>query len=58
MFSVIEYGSIRLGPRPRTFGMTPAIVAKQYGEHVENGHCSVSSNTTPAKCRSHDLKST
>jgi hypothetical protein len=34
MFSVIEYGSIVLGPRPKTFGMTPAICAKQYSELV------------------------
>jgi len=40
MSSVIEYGSIGLAPRLRTFGMTPAIFAKQYSEHVENGHCS------------------
>jgi len=40
MSSVIEYGSIGLAPSLRTFGMTPAIFAKQYSEHVENGHCS------------------
>ena len=40
MSSVIEYGSIGLAPRLRTSGMTPAIFAKQYSEHVENGHCS------------------
>jgi hypothetical protein len=40
MCSVIEYGNIVLGPRPRTFGVTPAIFAKQYSEHAYNGHCS------------------
>ena len=40
MFSVIEYGSIVVGPRPRTFGVTPAIFAEQYSEHAYNGHCS------------------
>jgi hypothetical protein len=40
MFSVTEYGSIVVGPRPRTFGMTPAMFAEQYSEHVENCHCS------------------
>jgi len=40
MFSVIEYGSIVLGPRPRTFGVTPAMFAEQYSEHASNGHCS------------------
>ena len=32
--SVIEYGSIVLGPRPRTFGVTPAMCAEQSSEHV------------------------
>jgi len=40
MCSVIEYGSIVLGPRPRTFGVTPAMFAQQYSEHAYNGHCS------------------
>jgi len=40
MCSVIEYGNIVLGPRPRTFGVTPAIFAEQYSEHAYNGHCS------------------
>jgi hypothetical protein len=40
MFSVIEYGSIVLGPRLRTFGVTPAMFAKQNSEHAYNGHCS------------------
>ena len=40
MCSVIEYGSIVLGPRPRTFGVTPAMFAEQYSEHSLNGHCS------------------
>jgi len=34
MFSVIEYGSIVSVPRPRTFGMTPAIFVEQYSEHA------------------------
>jgi hypothetical protein len=34
MFSVIEYGSIVVGPRPRTFAVTPTIFAKQYSECV------------------------
>ena len=34
MCSVMEYGTIVLGPRPRTFGVTPAIFAKQYREHA------------------------
>jgi hypothetical protein len=34
--NVVVY--IVLGPRPRTFGVTPAIFAKQYSEHVQNGH--------------------
>jgi len=40
MCLVIEYGNIVLGPRPRTFGVTPAIFAEQYSEHAYNGHCS------------------
>jgi len=38
MFSVIECGSIMLGPRPRTFGVTPGMFAKQSSEHAHNGH--------------------
>jgi hypothetical protein len=34
MCSVIEYGGIVLGPRPRTFGVPPAIFAEQYSEHA------------------------
>jgi len=34
MFSVIESVSIMLGPRPRTFGVTPGMCAKQYSEHA------------------------
>jgi hypothetical protein len=34
MCSVIEYGGIVLGPRPRTFSVTPAIFSKQYSEHA------------------------
>jgi hypothetical protein len=34
MCSVIEYGSIELGPRLRTFGVTPAIFAEQDSEHA------------------------
>jgi hypothetical protein len=40
MYSVIEYGSILSGPRPKTFGVTPAMFAEQYSEHASNGHCS------------------
>jgi len=40
MCSVFEYVSIVLVPRPRTFGMTPAMFAKQNSEHAYNGHCS------------------
>ena len=40
MCSVIKYGGIVLGPRPRTFGVTPAMFAEQYSEHSLNGHCS------------------
>jgi hypothetical protein len=40
MFSVIEYGNIVSVPRPRTFGVTPAIFAEQDSEHSYNGHCS------------------
>jgi hypothetical protein len=38
MCSVIEYGNIVLGPRPRTFSVTPAMFAKQYSKHLYNGH--------------------
>jgi len=34
MFSVIECRSIMLGPRPRTFGVTPAIFAEQDSGHA------------------------
>jgi len=34
MSSVIEYGSIVVGPRPRTFGVTPAIFAEQDSENA------------------------
>jgi hypothetical protein len=34
MFSVIECGTIMLGPRPRTFGVTRAIFAQQDSEHA------------------------
>ena len=34
MFSGTECGSIVLGARPRTFGVTPAIFAEQYSEHA------------------------
>ena len=40
MCSVIDYGSIMLGLRLRTFGVTPAMFAEQYSEHASNGHCS------------------
>jgi hypothetical protein len=40
MFSATEYGIKVSVPRPRTFGITPAMFAKQYSEHVENCHCS------------------
>jgi hypothetical protein len=40
MVSATEYGSLVWGPRPRTFGITPAMFAKQYSEHVKNCHCS------------------
>jgi len=40
MFSATEYGSLVSVPRPRTFGVTPAIFAKQNSEHAYNGHCS------------------
>jgi hypothetical protein len=40
MISATEYGSLVWVPRPRTFGVTPAMFAKQYSEHVENCHCS------------------
>ena len=39
MFSGTECGSIVLGPKPRTFSMTPAMFAEQYSEHAYNGHC-------------------
>jgi hypothetical protein len=34
MISATRYGGIVLGPRPRTFGVTPAMFAKQYSEHA------------------------
>jgi hypothetical protein len=40
MFWVTGYGSIVSVPRPRTFGVTPAIFTEQYSEHAYNGHCS------------------
>jgi len=40
MCLVIACGSIEFGPRPRTFGVTPAMFAEQYSEHAQNGHCS------------------
>jgi hypothetical protein len=40
MVSATRYGGIVLDPRPRTFGVTPAIFAEQYSEHAYNGHCS------------------
>jgi hypothetical protein len=40
MCSVLAYGSTVLGPRLRTFGVTPAMFAQQYSEHAYNGHCS------------------
>jgi hypothetical protein len=44
MVSATRYGGIVLGPRPRTFGVNPAIFAEQYSEHAYNGHCSSSLN--------------
>ena len=38
MVSVTRYGGIVFGPRPRTFGVTPAIFAEQDSEHTQNGH--------------------
>jgi len=38
MCSVIEYGKIVLGPRPRTFGVTPGMFAEQYSKYSYNGH--------------------
>jgi hypothetical protein len=40
MVSATRYGGIMFGPRPRTFGVPPAIFAEQYSEHAYNGHCS------------------
>jgi hypothetical protein len=40
MVSATRYGGIVLGPRPRTFGVTPAMFAEQYSEHSLNGRCS------------------
>jgi hypothetical protein len=34
MVSATRYGGIVLGPRPRTFGVTPAIFAEQDNEHA------------------------
>jgi len=34
MVSATGYGGIVLGPRPRTFGMPPAIFAEQDSEHA------------------------
>jgi hypothetical protein len=46
MVSATEYGSLVWVPRPRTFGITPAMFAKQYSEHVDNCHCSGRLNGT------------
>jgi hypothetical protein len=40
MVLATRYGGIVLGPRRRTFGVTPAMFAKQNSEHAYNGHCS------------------
>ena len=40
MFSATEYGSLVSVPGPRTFGLTPAMFARQYSEYAYNGHCS------------------
>jgi len=40
MVSATEYGSLVWVSRPRTFGVTPGMFAKQYSEHAYNGHCS------------------
>jgi len=40
MFSATEYGIKVSVPRPRTFGITPAMFAERYSEHAQNGHCS------------------